>query len=90
MAALVEVHDHAELDAALESGPAIIGVNNRNLHTFEVTLETSLRLAEHIPEGLIRVSESGIENRAANRPASRGRISRVPDRRASDALRIRP
>lgn len=63
MAVLVEVHDHTELNTALESGPTIIGVNNRNLHTFQVTLETSLRLAEHIPEGLIRVSESGIENR---------------------------
>jgi indole-3-glycerol phosphate synthase len=63
MAALVEVHDHTELNAALDSGPAIIGVNNRNLHTFQVTLETSLRLAERIPDGLIRVSESGIENR---------------------------
>ena len=63
MAALVEVHDEAELDKALESGPAMIGVNNRNLHTFQVTLDTSLRLAERIPEGLIRVSESGIESR---------------------------
>jgi indole-3-glycerol phosphate synthase len=63
MAALVEVHDVEELDKALESGPAIIGVNNRNLHTFQVTLETSLRLAERIPDGLIRVSESGIESR---------------------------
>ena len=45
MAALVEVHDEAELDAAIASGAEIIGVNNRNLHTFEVTLETSLRLA---------------------------------------------
>jgi indole-3-glycerol phosphate synthase len=64
MAALVEVHDDSELDAALESEPEIVGVNNRNLHTFEVTLETSLRLAERIPDGLLRVSESGIENRA--------------------------
>jgi indole-3-glycerol phosphate synthase len=41
----------------------MIGVNNRNLHTFQVTLDTSLRLADRIPEGLIRVSESGIESR---------------------------
>ncbi len=40
----------------------IIGVNNRNLTTFEVTLETSLRLAEHMPAGVVRVSESGIHN----------------------------
>ena len=63
MAALVEVHDDTELDAALESGSEIVGVNNRNLHTFQVTLETSLRLADRIPGNLLKVSESGIENR---------------------------
>jgi len=60
MAALVEVHSEAELAPAVASGARIVGVNNRNLHTFEVTLETSLRLAEKIPSGVIRVSESGI------------------------------
>jgi indole-3-glycerol phosphate synthase len=65
MAALVEVHDEAELDAAIGSGADIIGVNNRNLHTFEVTLETSLSLAARIPSGVIKVSESGIDSRAA-------------------------
>jgi indole-3-glycerol phosphate synthase len=60
MAALVEAHDEAELDVALASGARIVGVNNRNLHTFEVTLETSLRLAGKIPDSVIRVSESGI------------------------------
>jgi len=60
MAALVEVHNRGELDAAMAAGSEIIGVNNRNLSTFEVTLETSLRLAEHMPEGVLRVSESGI------------------------------
>jgi len=60
LAALVEVHDEEEIAAALESGATILGVNNRNLHTFDVTLETSLRLAERIPSGLLRVSESGI------------------------------
>jgi indole-3-glycerol phosphate synthase len=62
MAALVEVHDAPELDRALASGAEIIGVNNRNLHTFEVTLETSLRLAEKIPSGIVKVSESGIHS----------------------------
>jgi indole-3-glycerol phosphate synthase len=62
MDAIVEVHDAAELEAALDSGPEIVGVNNRNLHTFEVTLDTSLRLAEHIPAGILKVSESGIHN----------------------------
>lgn len=64
MAALVEVHDEAELAPAVASGARMIGVNNRNLHTFEVTLETSLRLAERTPEGAIKVSESGIHGRA--------------------------
>ena len=62
MAALVEVHDERELDVALDSGAEIIGVNNRNLHTFNVSLETSLRLAARIPAGVIRVSESGIHS----------------------------
>jgi indole-3-glycerol phosphate synthase len=65
MAALVEVHNEEELDAAIASGAEIIGVNNRNLHTFEVTLDTSLRLAERIPAGVMRVAESGIDSRAA-------------------------
>jgi len=64
IAALVEVHDAAELEAAIGSGAEIIGVNNRNLHTFEVTLETSLRLAEKIPAGAVKVAESGIHSRA--------------------------
>ncbi len=64
MAALVEVHDEEELLKAIDSGAAIIGVNNRNLHDFSVTLETSLRLAELIPEPTLRVSESGIHGPA--------------------------
>lgn len=60
MAALVEVHDGVELDHALDSGARIVGVNNRNLHTFEVSLDTSLQLARRIPADCIRVSESGI------------------------------
>jgi indole-3-glycerol phosphate synthase len=65
MAALVEVHHESELGPALASGAEIMGVNNRNLHTFEVTLETSLRLAEKIPAGVLKVSESGLHSRAA-------------------------
>ncbi len=60
MAALVEVHNSAELDTATAAGADIIGVNNRDLVTFEVSLETSLRLAEHIPAAALRISESGI------------------------------
>jgi indole-3-glycerol phosphate synthase len=62
MAALVEVHNRRELNAAISAGSDVIGVNNRDLTTFEVTLETSLRLAEHIPAGVLRVSESGIHD----------------------------
>jgi len=62
MAALVEVHNRHELDIAIAAGSEIIGVNNRDLGTFEVTLETSLRLAEHMPAGAVKVSESGIHD----------------------------
>ena len=68
MAALVEVHNRRELDVAIAAGSDIIGVNNRDLTTFEVTLETSLRLAEHMPAGALRVSESGIHDAARYRP----------------------
>jgi indole-3-glycerol phosphate synthase len=62
MSALVEVHDRRELDVAISAGSDIIGVNNRDLNTFHVTLDTSLRLAEHMPEGVVRISESGIHD----------------------------
>jgi len=62
MAALVEVHDERELAKALDAGAQIIGVNNRDLTTFAVTLETSLRLAPRIPPGVLNVSESGIHS----------------------------
>jgi indole-3-glycerol phosphate synthase len=64
MAALVEVHDHDELAAAVDSGAEIIGVNNRNLDTLEVSLETSVRLSYLMPSQVTRVSESGIFTRA--------------------------
>ena len=62
IAALVEVHDERELEAATASGAEIIGVNNRDLRTFEVSLETSLRLVPMIPGGVVKVSESGIRS----------------------------
>jgi indole-3-glycerol phosphate synthase len=62
IAALVEVHDERELEAATASGAEIIGVNNRDLRTFEVSLETSLRLVPMIPDGVLKVSESGIRS----------------------------
>ncbi len=57
---LVEVHNEGELNIALDADADIIGVNNRDLTTFEVSLETSIRLADSIPDGKIRVAESGI------------------------------
>lgn len=61
---LVEVHDGAELDRALAAGCDLIGVNNRNLHTFRVDLNTSLELAKRIPANVVKVAESGVESAA--------------------------
>jgi len=57
---LCEVHDNEELQRAVDAGFDIIGVNNRDLRTFQVTLETSLRLNANIPSNALRVAESGI------------------------------
>src|ERR1017187_5505941 len=64
LSALVEVHNRRELDAAIDAGADLIGVNNGNLSTFEVTLEASLALAGHMPPGALAVSESGIHDAA--------------------------
>lgn len=60
MAVLVEAHDGDELELALKLNTMLIGINNRNLHTFDVTLDTTLSLLERIPKGRIVVTESGI------------------------------
>lgn len=57
---LVEVHDADELELALELPNKLVGINNRNLHTFDVTLQTTFSLLDRIPEGKIVVTESGI------------------------------
>lgn len=60
--ALVEVHDGSELERALAIGANLIGVNNRNLKTMEVSLQTSIDLAEQFPQHVLRISESGIRS----------------------------
>ena len=62
MEALVEVHTAGELERVLAAGARILGVNNRNLHTLEVRVETSLELAGMIPEDRVAVSESGLRS----------------------------
>ncbi len=61
---LVEVHDRAELERALELETQLLGINNRDLHSFEMRLETTLELLPHIPEGKVVVTESGIHTPA--------------------------
>src|SRR5260221_9232352 len=61
---LVEVHTSEEIERALEIDATLIGINNRNLTTFEVDLATTEKLSEEVPDGVILVSESGLKTRA--------------------------
>jgi indole-3-glycerol phosphate synthase len=92
LAALVEVHDAPELDRALIAGATVVGVNQRNLRTFDVDHDLALTLAETFPAGLTAVAESGIRGAAdAARLAAAGyhavlvgeTLVRSGDRRAS-------
>jgi indole-3-glycerol phosphate synthase len=60
---LVEVHTLAELEAGLKLNPDLVGINNRDLSTFEVNLETTLELRPHVPDSVLLVAESGILSR---------------------------
>ncbi|MFM7772136.1 MAG: indole-3-glycerol phosphate synthase TrpC [Acidimicrobiaceae bacterium] len=60
---LVEIHDESELDLALEVGAKMIGVNQRNLKTFEVDQQRAVRIAKKIPSSVVRVAESGVRTR---------------------------
>ena len=62
MDVLLEVHNRRELERALTVDVGLIGINNRNLHTFETRLETTLELVEHIPNDRLVVTESGIQS----------------------------
>lgn len=62
MNAIVEIHNHEELEKVIDTGCQIIGINNRNLKTFEVDLSTTVELIKYIPEDILVISESGISN----------------------------
>ena len=77
MAALVETHDQDEIERALEAGAHIIGINNRDLSTFEVDVNRSLELKKMVPGGNILVSESGIKTRDDVRRLEDGGVDAV-------------
>jgi indole-3-glycerol phosphate synthase len=60
MSVLVEAHDGAEVDRGLAAGAQLLGINNRNLRTFETRIDVTLSLAARVPSGVVLVSESGI------------------------------
>ena len=60
MALLVEVHDEAELARALDAGATLVGVNQRDLHTFEVDTDRAVRVGAAMPDSVVRVAESGV------------------------------
>ena len=60
MDVLCEAHDREELNRAIDAGCDLIGINNRDLRTFKVDIETAVRLAEFMPKDVVRVAESGI------------------------------
>jgi len=92
---LVEAHDACELQRALEAGAQIIGVNNRNLHTFQVDTQNSIRLRKLAPDNIVFVSESGIRTHEDIRKLRENKVDAVligetlmrsPDKRAALAM----
>jgi indole-3-glycerol phosphate synthase len=71
MDSLVEVHDEEEVEAAVEAGAEVIGINNRDLHSLEVDLGTTFKLLVDVPAGTVVVAESGI--------TERGHVSELED-----------
>ncbi len=72
MAALVETHDPGEVERALKSGASVLGINNRNLRTFETRIDVTLEMAREVPPSVVLVSESGIRT-----PSDVERLGRV-------------
>ncbi len=83
--ALVEVHDRSELDTAIDMGSTLIGVNNRNLKTFEVSLDVSRELIGYAPDDILMIAESGIKTRNEIDELRSLGYSAFPDRRNIDA-----
>lgn len=77
LSTLVEAHDADEVGTAVRAGARIIGVNNRDLKTFEVDVHNCLRLREQIPEEILFVAESGIQTRADIEELEKGKINGV-------------
>ena len=77
LSALVEAHDEREIEMAVRAGARIIGVNNRDLKTFQVDINNCLRLREKIPKDILFVAESGMKTRADIEALERGGVNGV-------------
>ena len=77
MSVLVEAHDGAEVDRGLAAGAQLLGINNRNLRTFEARIDVTLSLAAQVPPGVVLVSESGIHTRADVRSVGESGVDAV-------------